>query len=162
MTVLDGCVLTLLLGSMLLGAWRGLVFEVLSLLAWGAAVLLARLFAAEAALHLPLGALQGGGRYAASFVVVFITAAFLCGWVATLGRQLVQVVGLRPVDRVLGGLFGAVRAALLLLVATLVLQWLALQQQPWWQDSFSAPWLSLALQTVAPVLPLELLQNLSW
>ncbi|MDD2609586.1 MAG: CvpA family protein [Giesbergeria sp.] len=162
MTVLDGCVLTLLLGSMLLGAWRGLVFEVLSLLAWGAAVLLARLFAADAALHLPLGPLQGGSRHAASFAVVFIAAAFLCGWVATLGRQLVQVVGLRPVDRVLGGLFGAVRAALLLLVATLVLQWLPLQQQPWWRDSFSAPWLSLALQAVAPVLPLELLQNLSW
>ncbi len=163
MTVLDGCVLTLLLGSMLLGAWRGLVFEVLSLLAWGAALVLARLFAAEAALHLPLGPLQGAGRYAASFVMVFIAAAFLCGWVATLGRQLVQVVGLRPVDRVLGCLFGTARAGLLLLVATLLMQWIPpLQQQPWWQDSFSAPWLSLALQAVAPALPRELLQNLAW
>ena len=161
MTVLDGCVLTLLLGSMLLGAWRGLVFEVLSLLAWVAAALLARMFAAEAAVHLPLGPLQGGSRYAASFVLVFIGAAFLCGWVATLGRQLVQAVGLRPVDRALGSLFGAARAALLLLVATLLLQWLPVQQQPWWQDSFSAPWLSLALQAMAPALPLELLQNLS-
>lgn len=163
MALLDWCVLAVLLASMALGAGRGFVFEVLSLLAWGAAAVLARLFAADAAAHLPLGALQGSPRYAISLVLVFIAAAFLCGWVATLGRQLVQIVGLRPVDRVLGALFGAVRAALLLLVATLVMQLLQAQYQPhWWQESVMAPWLSLALRTIAPALPMELLQNLPW
>ena len=82
------CVLAVLLASMALGAGRGLVFEVLSLLAWGVAAVLARLFAADAAAYLPLGALQGSLRYAASFVLVFIAAAFLCGWVAALGSRL--------------------------------------------------------------------------
>lgn len=163
MAVLDWCVLAVLLASMALGAGRGLVFEVLSLLAWGAAAVLARLFAADAAAYLPLGALQGSLRYAASFVLVFIAAAFLCGWVAALGRQLVQVVGLRPVDRTLGALFGAVRAGLLLLVATLAVESLQTQRQLlWWQESVTAPWLSMALRTIAPALPMELLQNLPW
>jgi len=163
MAVLDWCVLAVLLVSIALGAGRGLVFEVLSLLAWGAAAVLARLFAADAAAHLPLGPLQGGPRYAASFVLVFIAAAFLCGWVATLGRQLVQFVGLRPVDRTLGALFGAVRAALLLLVATLVIELLQTQHPPsWWRESVTAPWLSMALQAIAPALPMELLQNVPW
>lgn len=162
MATLDWCVLAVLLGSMALGAWRGLVFEVLSLAAWGAALVLARLLAADAALHLPLGPLQGSPRYAASFVVVFVGAAFLCGWVAALGRQLVQAVGLRPMDRSLGALFGAARAVLLLLVGTLVMELFQLQQQPWWQESFSTPWLSMALRAVAPALPIELIQNMSW
>ncbi len=162
MSVLDWCVLAVLLASIALGLGRGLIYEVLSLLSWVAAALLARMFAAEAAVHLPLGALQGSVRYAAGFVVVFVLSAFVCGWVAWLGRQLVEAVGLRPVDRTLGALFGAVRGTLLLLVATMVMEWLQLQQQPWWQESLSMPWLSMAVQAVAPAVPADLLRNISW
>lgn len=162
MAVLDWCVFAVLLASIALGLGRGLVYEVLSLLSWVAAAIFARMFAVEAALYLPLGALQGGLRYAAAFVVVFVLSAFICGWLAWLGSQLIEVVGLRPVDRILGALFGVVRATLLLLVATMVMEWLQLQHQPWWQESLSMPWLSMALRAVAPALPPDLLRNISW
>ena len=49
MAVLDGVLLGILLVSMLLGAWRGLVFELFSLVGWVAGFFIARLFAPDVA-----------------------------------------------------------------------------------------------------------------
>jgi steroid 5-alpha reductase family enzyme len=56
-------------------------------------------------------------RYAAGFAVVFILAVFAGGLVAWGTSKLVEAVGLRPVDRVLGAAFGLVRGVVLLLAA---------------------------------------------
>ena len=49
MAALDWIFVALLLASMLMGAWRGLVYEVLSLAGWVVAFLVAQWFAADAA-----------------------------------------------------------------------------------------------------------------
>ena len=64
-------------------------------------------------------------------------------------------MGLRPVDRTLGALFGVLRGALLALVATMVISYTPLHQGQWWQDSALAPWLMQALAVVLPQLPQE-------
>ena len=45
MVVLDGLLLGILVVSMLLGAWRGLIFELFSLVGWVAGFFVSRLFA---------------------------------------------------------------------------------------------------------------------
>ena len=90
MAALDWIFMALLLASMLIGAWRGLVFEVLSVLGWLAAFVVAQWFAADVAAYLPLGDLQGAARYAAGFVVTFVLALFGCGFIAWLGKKLVE------------------------------------------------------------------------
>ena len=99
---LDWILLTVVLASLLLGAWRGLVYEVLSLLAWVAAFFVAQWFAADVAAWLPLGDSAEPVRYAAGFVGVFVATLFACGMVAWLAKKLIEAVGLRPVDRGLG------------------------------------------------------------
>ena len=54
MAALDWVVVSLLAASVLLGLWRGLVYEVLSVLNWLAAFVLAQWLAARVALMLPL------------------------------------------------------------------------------------------------------------
>ena len=54
MAVFDAVVLGVLVVSMLLGAWRGLVYELLSLVGWVAGFFVARLFAPDVAAWLPL------------------------------------------------------------------------------------------------------------
>jgi membrane protein required for colicin V production len=44
-----------------------------------------------------------------AFVLVFIASLFIGGLLAWLLKKLVEAVGLRPVDRALGGVFGLVR-----------------------------------------------------
>ena len=58
MAALDWIFVALLLASMLMGAWRGLVYEVLSLAGWVAAFLAAQWLAVDAAALLPLDGAQ--------------------------------------------------------------------------------------------------------
>lgn len=155
MVVFDWFLIAVLISSMLIGAGRGLVFEVLSVLGWVAAFMAAQWFASDAAAQLPLNGVQESVRHAAGFIVVLVAAAFVCGFLAWLGKQTIEAIGLRPVDRVLGAAFGAVRAILLLLVLTVVVELTPLQQSMWWQESHGAPLLSTTLKGLKPALPQE-------
>lgn len=152
----DWLMLAVLLVSLAVGLWRGLVFEVLSLLGWIASFFVAQWFAPDVAVWLPLSTASPPVRFAAAFVVTFIGAVFVAGLLAALVKKLVAAVGLRPVDRVLGALFGVVRGVVVLLVATVVIEMTPLKTSAWWQESRGAPWLSAALQSIKPVLPAHL------
>ena len=156
MAALDWVFVALLLASMLMGAWRGLVYEVLSLAGWVVAFLVAQWFAADAAALLPWEGAQDTVRYAAGFILVFIVTIFACGFLAWLVKKLVDAVGLRPVDRTLGAAFGVLRGLVILLVLVVIAGLMQLHQADWWQASRGAVWLSEMVQTLKPVLPQEL------
>ena len=155
MSTLDWIFVVVVLGSLLLGAWRGLVYEVLSLLGWLVAFVVARTWAQEVAVWLPLDGWDMQLRYAAGFVLLLVGSMFAWGVISWLSKQLIEAVGLRPVDRTLGALFGVLRGGLLLLVLALVIQYTPLHKALWWQDSVLAPWLTEALGWVLPALPQE-------
>jgi membrane protein required for colicin V production len=153
MTALDWVFAGILLASFLLGAWRGLVYEVLSVISWIAAFILAQLFAPEVAGWLPLGHTPQAGRYAAAFLLVFVVVVFAGGLLAWLTKKLVEAVGLRPVDRVLGAGFGLLRGALLLMAIAIVVNMTALRREEWWTDSKGAAMSTAAMKQLKPVLP---------
>lgn len=153
MVAVDWILLAVLLLSMALGAWRGLVYEVLSVLAWLAAFVAAQWFAPQVAQQLPMGNASEPVRYAAGFVVVFIGAVFAGGLVAWLVKKLVEAVGLRPIDRMLGMVFGLARGLILLLAVTLVVGLTPLRANPWWQESKGAGMLTATLASLKPLLP---------
>src|ERR1019366_3570630 len=101
MATLDWVFLAVLALSFLLGAWRGLVYEVLSVTSWVAAFIVAQWLAPDAAALLPVDRAPEAGRYAVGFVVVFIAVVLTGGLLAWLTKRLVDSVGLRPVDRTL-------------------------------------------------------------
>lgn len=158
---LDWILLALVGASLLIGAWRGLVFEVFSLLAWVVAFVVAQWFAGAAAAWLPMGDTSESVRYAAGFVVVFLVAIFACHLVAALVKKLVEAVGLRPVDRVLGALFGVVRACVLVLVLGVVAQLTPLGKADWWTQSISGPLIASTVRSLKPALPDEIGRLLS-
>jgi len=155
MAALDWIFVAVLLASMLVGAWRGLVFEVLSLLGWGVSFFVAQWFAADMAALLPLGESAGSLRYAAGFVVVFVASVFACGFVSWLAKKLIEAIGLRPADRTLGAVFGVLRGMVLLLVVAVVVGLTSLHEAPWWQESQAAPVLAEVLRGLKPALPEE-------
>lgn len=153
MSALDFAILFVLLVSALIGVFRGLVSEVLSLVGWVAAFVCARLFGAPAAALMPsdLGdpALRLLGGYAAVFVAVLVLAALL-RWLL---RSLIHAAGLGFPDRVLGGAFGLARAGLILLAFALVAGMTGLPRQAWWRNSMFGPPLETAALAVVPWLP---------
>lgn len=153
MATLDWIVAAVLAASVLLGLWRGLVYEVLSVLNWLAAFVLAQWLAPRAALLLPLGGAGESLRYAAGFVLVFILALFAGGLLAWLTKKLVEAVGLRPVDRALGGIFGLVRGVVAVLALAVVVHLTGLRSGPWWTESVTAGVATAALRGLKPVVP---------
>jgi membrane protein required for colicin V production len=150
---LDWIVVAVLAASVLLGFWRGLVYEVLSVLNWLSAFVLAQWLAPRAAEWMPLGRAGEPLRYAAGFVLVFIGALFVGGLLAWLMKKLVEAVGLRPVDRALGGLFGLVRGTVAVLVLAVVVHLTGLKSGLWWTESITAGVATAALRGLKPVVP---------
>ena len=153
MVLTDWVLLTALLLSVVLGLWRGLVYEVLSVVGWVAAFVLAQAFADQAGAWLPIDGLSLPLRLAAGFVLVFVVVAFAAGLGAWLVQKLVASVGLRPVDRVLGGAFGLLRGLVILLAVAFVVNMTQMQGAAWWRDSATASVLSAALHEIKPLLP---------
>ena len=155
LAALEWIILAILLLSMALGAWRGLVYEVLSVLGWFAAFIVAQLYAAAIGNMLPMSGATDSLRYAAGFVVTFIAAAFAAGLLAWLAKKLIETVGLRPVDRTLGAFFGLLRGVLILLACATAVLLTPLKEGEWWKQSRGASAISAVLQAIKPILPSE-------
>jgi len=148
MNGLDFAVIGILLLSMLLGLWRGLLYEVLSLLGWPIAFILSKLCAASVAPLIPIA--QEEMRVTAAYALVFVAALITWGIVARLIAKLLKAIGSDWADRAMGGLFGVMRGVLVVLV----LVWLAglthVPEQPFWRGSLTGKTLEdIALLTKA-------------
>jgi membrane protein required for colicin V production len=153
MATLDWVFVAVLGASLLLGAWRGLVYEVLSVMSWIAAFIAAQWLAPDAAALLPMERVPEAGRYAIGFILVLIAVVFAGGLLAWLTKKLVQAVGLRPVDRTLGAMFGVIRAAVLLMAVAVVVNLSPARRAVWWTESKGAGMAMAALKGLKPALP---------
>ena len=154
MALTDWILLGVLLASMVVGLWRGLVYEVLSLAGWVAAFVVAQWLAPDVVAWLPfIKGAPASVQYAVAFAVVFVVTVFVAGLVSWLIKKLVETVGLRPVDRTLGGVFGLARGVVLLLALTVVLQLTGLSRDAWWSTAQGPVWLELVLTGLKPLLP---------
>jgi len=76
MVATDWVLLAVLLLSVALGLWRGLMYEVLSVAGWVAAFVLAQAFAADVGQWLPTDGLSPAVRLVVGFVLIFVVVAF--------------------------------------------------------------------------------------
>ncbi len=153
MAALDIAFLLVLAASVLLGIWRGLVYEVLSVAGWVAAFFLAQWYAGAAAQLLPLTDTAEPLRYGIGFVLVFVVTVFAAGLLSWLIKQGVESVGLRPVDRALGAGFGLLRGVVLLLAAALLVNMTPLKNNEAWRSAQGTVWLEAGLKSLKGVMP---------
>ena len=160
MAALDWLCIIVLTVSLVVGAWRGFVFELLSLVSWIAAFIIAQWYAADVGAFLPMKDYDPAIRHAVGFVLLFIVAIFACSFVAWLMKKLIDAIGLRPVDRALGGIFGLLRGALVLLVIAVVAEWTPMHEAEWWKNAHSASILEGLVQAAKPLLPADMATRL--
>ena len=134
----DWSLLVVLMLSVLIGLWRGLVFELLSLAAWVLAWIAATWWGPAVSAWLPVPESAGVLRLAAGYVACFVAVLLLGAVLARLVRLLVSATPLRWIDRLLGGAFGAARGLLLLLAVATLVAWTPLGTSPSWTGSFAA------------------------
>lgn len=155
MPALDWFFAVILLISLALGAWRGLVYEVLSVVNWIAAFILAQWLALDVAQKLPMAESSEAVRYLAGFVLVFVLVIFVGSLLARLAQKLFAAAGLQPADRALGAAFGLLRGVAVLLAVTVVMGLTPLKTSEWWTQSVGVGISVAALKGLQPVLPQE-------
>lgn len=140
MTPADYVILLLAALSVAVGVWRGFTTEALSVLTLLAAILLAWTFAGS--VEPLLGEWDSGAevRLWAARVIVFVVVLAAGGLLSWLARKLVRQTGLSGIDRLLGGGFGLLRAALFVGLAVIVIQFAELDSESWWRDARLRPY----------------------
>jgi membrane protein required for colicin V production len=162
MTFFDYAALGVVAVSLLIGGWRGVVSEILALLAWIAAFLAARTWAGLAGDWLAAEMAEPLGRQVVGFIAVFVAVLILFALARWLLSLLLKVVGLRPLDRVLGALFGIARGVLIVWLAVLLGGMTPLPQEKWWRQAVLSPPLETAVLAAKPLLPSELSKRIRY
>ena len=155
LSAVDWILLAVLGLSFLLGVWRGIVQELLSLVGWVAAFYVSQMYAPIAAAWLPMEGSSQMLRYAAGFVVVFVAVLVGTVLVSVLIKKLISAVGLGPLDRLLGSLFGLMRGVVILLAVTVFVGMTPMRDTEAWKQAQGTQWLQQFLHVLKPVLPAD-------
>ncbi|PXW98766.1 membrane protein required for colicin V production [Sphaerotilus hippei] len=147
----DWFILLVLLGSMVWGVMRGLVFELLSVASWVLAWIAAQWWALPVAQRLSLGADGSVMQRSMGFVLVFVLALVLLRLLTWLVSQLIHATPLAGLDRLFGAAFGLVRGLLIVLAAVMVLEATPLARGEGWSRSVAVGWSKGLLSVVGPV-----------
>jgi membrane protein required for colicin V production len=139
-TPVDYVIVLICVVSAGIGVWRGFVKEALSLLTLLAAIWLAWRFAALVEPMLGEWAGAPEVRVWTARIIVFVLVLIAGSVISWLARMLVRHTGLSGVDRLLGAGFGLVRGVLIVGLAVIVLEFLGLDQDGFWQDARLRPY----------------------
>lgn len=153
MTVFDYIVVALLTVSAAVGAWRGLVSEVIALVAWIAAALAAWLYGSVVATWMEGVIAEPFWRTVAGHVLVFFTVMLLAAALRFLLRELLRIAGLGPADRLFGTFFGVARGVTIACVLVLLGGLAGMANEPWWRNALLSPPLETAVLAAKPWLP---------
>ena len=134
----DVVILIFVLLSSVIGMMRGLFRELLSLLIWFAAVMLALYFSTTMGNALSGQIGSESVRTVVGFFVVFLAVLISGGLLQALVRRLISSTGLTGTDRFMGFLFGSARGVLVCIVALIALKSFELEAD-WWHESRIIP-----------------------
>ena len=153
MNWLDGIILGILALSVVIGLLRGLVAEVLSLVAWIAAFWVAAVFGPDVAALFENSISLPMARIALGYAICFFGILLLGVIVRFAARRLIWSTGLTGMDRLLGVLFGFVRGALVVTILVFLVGLTAVTREPWWQQSMLLPQFQVAAAWLGQNIP---------
>ncbi len=163
MNTFDLAVLAVLLVFTAIGAWRGFVREVLSLLTWGAAIVIGWLFADDAArLFEKLvddDVVRRVVAFAALFAVVFAVGMLVNFLV---NRFWLKKKPARLANLLAGGLFGALRGAVVVALVFLLAGLTSFPQRDWWRQALLAPYFERAALYVSSYIPRDIARHIRY
>jgi membrane protein required for colicin V production len=149
----DVAMIGVIVVSAIVGLLRGITFELLSLAGWFVAYFAGRWLEPFIAPHLPVGepgsALNHGASFVSAFLIVLIAWSLLARGVSAL----IGATPLRPLDRLLGAVFGLARGLVVLLALATVVAYTPLANSAAWRESAGAALLGDVLHALLPIVP---------
>jgi membrane protein required for colicin V production len=161
-TIFDYLVLFILVASVVISTLRGLVKEILSLVGWVAAFVVANAFGAKLAPMLPSVFPGETVRLIVAFIALFLGVRVLMGLLSLALGALIDATGLTLADRGLGGLFGLGRGMVIVLAGVILCGMTSIPQQAFWKDALLSPMAEAGARTIKPFLPAALAQHVQF
>lgn len=163
MTGFDYAIIAILAASVVLGAWRGMVSEVMSLAAWVVAFLVAREWGEQVGVQLLAPYLTVSfWQIAGGWLLVFVATILAVSIFRVLVRKTLHAMGLGFFDRSLGMAFGAIRGVLIILLLVAIGGMTRMPQEPWWQKARLAPLAEQGVTYIKPWLPDDLAKHIAY
>ncbi len=136
----DYVIIALLVFSSIAGLMRGLLREIISLVSWLAAVVLAWQYSSLLEPHLG-GALSGEAvRPWAARAIIFIAVLLIGSAVGAIITRFTRLSIFGGTDRLLGFVFGLLRGVVVLGLLAMLCHAVRLDEEPWYHDSTLAPY----------------------
>lgn len=157
----DYLMIVVLVAFAIVGAIRGFVLEMLSLVLWPLSAFIAWLFAEQVASYFQSLISDPQLRVVAAFLAVFLIV-FIVGTIVVyfIHRALPLRGVFRKPNVLLGGLVGILRGAIVILIVFLVAGVTSLPQRPWWRESVMAPYFQKAAVTVSAYIPRDIARHI--
>ena len=155
MNWLDYVLLGILVLSVSAGFMKGLVREVFSLGGVVLGVLFALMFSGQVQPWLEQWIPSPSAAYAAALVAIFVATMIAADLISRLISNALKLVKLNFVNRILGGVFGILRAVLIAMVVVLGAQLFLEPGHPVLSESKTVPVLGEISAAIAPLLPEE-------
>ncbi len=162
MTAFDCAVLAVMVLSVGIGWWRGLIYEAVTLLSWVVAYLLSRGLAADVAVYLPAGLDGEVTRTAVAFALLFVLVLMLGSILAWALSRVVKSTELASLDGSLGALFGLLRGMALVLALVLLAGMTELPKTTAWREALSSGTLEVVAVEARTLLPEGLAQKIHY
>ena len=150
MAILDVLVIAVVGISMLVGIMRGFMYEAAMIFGWILAFFVAKFLAPQLSDAFVNAIPHASWRMGTAFTVIFVAVLFANSILAFSLKSLFSKSALRPMDRLLGSLFGIFRAGVVLIVVALVVHVLRLQEESWWTEAKTAPVLNETIALARP------------
>ena len=162
MTAFDYVIIVIMVASVALGIWRGVVGEIIALVAWVLAFFAAKWWGTEIAGVFYNGIADPALRICAAWVSIFVAVLVLMALLRLAVRGLLKALGLSLSDRLLGIVFGVARGLVIVLALVAVGGMTLIPKEKWWTEAyFSAP-LETSVLASKPWLPAEVAKRIKF
>jgi membrane protein required for colicin V production len=121
--------------SILIGVVRGFVKELISLVTWVVAIVLALLYRSVFAHYLTFTKMQAV-REITAFVLIFVGVVFIGAIINYFIGSMVRRTPFSVADRMLGSLFGVLRGVFFMTILVLLGGLTPFTQENWWRQSY--------------------------
>jgi len=162
MTTFDWVVVGIVALSTLFAFFRGVIRELVALVAWAVGLIGALAFTPNIAALLPDVLAHPAIRYVIAFTLIVVAALLIGAFIAWPLSKAVQAAGLGFVDRFLGSIFGLVRGIVFMIAFVFVAGLTPLPRMLWWQNAALVPPLVAGVYALRPHLPAEIAGRLDY
>lgn len=155
LNILDIVIVSIIAISSLIGVFRGLVRELMSLVGWIVSAWLAWRYAYVLAPVFDSVLESSDVRKAASFITIFLVSLVLFALLSYFISKIMSKSALKGMDRTLGMLFGLLRGVIIIAVLAILIQSTQFAKETWWTESILKDYFLLIAAYGMSIMPAE-------